>query len=270
VYDDLDRPPLRAGALGAALTGPGSPWREIRVLTEAASTNAEVVVAARDGAGEGLVVVAEAQTAGRGRLDRSWSSPPRAGLTFSVLLRPGPAVPVSRWGWLPLLAGVALARSVAAHTGVPARLKWPNDLLLGSSMRKGAGVLAEVVGDAVAVGIGLNVTTTAAELPTDRPATSLAVEGSPVLDRDPLLRAVLRALGADYRQWCAVGGEPQPLLAAYRPWCATLGQPVRLELPGGQAEEGVAVDLDGEGRLVVERSDGTVVSWSAGDVVHLR
>lgn len=270
VYEDLDRPPLRAAALRAALVGPGSPWREVQVLEQAPSTNAVVVAAARDGAVQGLVVVAEAQTAGRGRLDRSWISPPRAGLTFSVLLRPGPAVPTSRWGWLPLLAGVALARSVVAHTGVAAALKWPNDLLLGTSGRKGAGILAEVSGDAVAIGVGLNVTTDAAELPVDRPATSLALEGSVPLDRDPLLRAILRALGADYLRWCSEGGDPGPLLAAYRPLCATLGQQVRLELPGGEMSTGRAVDLDGEGRLVVEQANGALVTWSAGDVVHLR
>lgn len=270
MYEDLRRPPLRTAALTAALTGAGSLWREVRVLADAPSTNAVAVAAAAAGATEGLVVVAESQSAGRGRLDRSWVSPPRAGLTFSVLLRPGPAVPMARWGWLPLLAGTALARAVGAHAEVPARLKWPNDLLLGSGERKAAGILAESVEGAVVVGVGLNVTTTVAELPADRPATSLAIEGSPALDREPLLRAVLRTLAADYTAWRAGGGDPAALLAAYRPLCATLGRRVRVEQSGGRATEGVAVDLDDEGRLVVEQPDGVRRSWAFGDVVHVQ
>src|SRR5207302_4121878 len=115
--------------------------------------------AAADGAPEGIVRVAHFQNGGRGRLDRSWSSPPGAGLTFSVLLRP--AAPTPTWGWLPLLAGVAVAQAV----GAAAKLKWPNDVLLGDQARKVAGILVQSAAGVAVVGIGLNVTTSLAELP---------------------------------------------------------------------------------------------------------
>src|SRR5688572_3072503 len=133
------------------------------------STNAELMRAAGEDAPEGTVLVAEHQVAGRGRLDRIWTSPPRAGITVSFLLRPD--VPAARKGWLPLLTGVALAEAVAEVTGVLASLKWPNDLLAADG-RKLAGILAESTGRAVVVGVGLNVSTTTAELPDT--GTSLA------------------------------------------------------------------------------------------------
>ena len=170
-YSDLDRPPLSARALTRALVVPGSLWSKLDVRTETGSTNADAAEAARQGAAEGLVVVAESQVAGRGRRDRHWVSPPRAGLTLSVLLRPIAAnaergwapVPIGSIGWLSLLAGVALREAVTRVTGVDAALKWPNDLLVHD--RKCAGILAEVAGSAVVVGIGLNVSTQAGELP---------------------------------------------------------------------------------------------------------
>jgi BirA family biotin operon repressor/biotin-[acetyl-CoA-carboxylase] ligase len=250
VYDDLDRPPLRAASLRRALAADG--WR-VEVLSTATSTNALVADRARSGEPAGLVVVAEQQTRGRGRLDRSWVSPPRAGLTFSVLLRP--EMPPSGWGWLPLLTGVAVARALRTQAGVDAVLKWPNDVLVGG--RKVCGVLAEAVGPgAVVVGIGLNVTTRREELPTEL-ATSLQLEGASTTDRDTLLRAVLREVAAVTLDLAAGAG-------AYRALCSTIGQQVRVELPGG-AVEGRAEAVDDDGRLVV---DGT--AYGAGDVVHLR
>jgi BirA family biotin operon repressor/biotin-[acetyl-CoA-carboxylase] ligase len=274
MYTDLDRPPLQVAALRRALVREGSLWTDVAVRNRTASTNADVVSAARAGAAEGLVVVAEEQLAGRGRSGRVWSSPPRAGLTFSVLLRPV-GVPPERWGWLPLLTGLALARAVGGATGIVARLKWPNDLLLGVSLRKGAGILAEVAdpnpaAPAVAVGVGLNVTTKADELP--RPdATSLRLEGATSVDRDPLLRAVLRELAVDYDTWRLHAGDPAAsgLRAAYLESCATLGQSVQVELPAGGWLRGAAVDIDGDGRLVVETDDGRQ-AIAAGDVVHVR
>jgi BirA family biotin operon repressor/biotin-[acetyl-CoA-carboxylase] ligase len=250
VYDDLDRPPLRADALTKALAADG--WR-VEVLERAGSTNA--VVAHRAAAGEpaGLVVVAERQLSGRGRLDRTWVSPPRAGLTFSALLRP--ELPPGDWGWLPLLAGVAVARALRAQAKVDAVLKWPNDVLIDG--RKVSGLLAEAVAPGgLVVGIGLNVTTTRAELPHDG-ATSLRLVEAATTDRDTLLRAVLRELSA-------VLADPGAGQAAYRELCSTVGQLVRVELPTGSVE-GVAERLDDDGRLVVS---GT--PYGAGDVVHLR
>ena len=267
-FSDLDRPPLNQRALSAAVRRDGGLWREVRVLAEVGSTNTMLAELARAGEAAGLVVVAESQSGGRGRLDRSWVSPPRAGLTFSMLLRPT-AVPAARWGWLPLLTGVALAEAVGRVADVDAWVKWPNDLLLGSGRRKAAGILAEVAGEAVVVGVGLNVTTRPGELPHDR-ATSLAVEGAVETDRAPLLRAVLRETSRLYEEWAAAGGDPsRGLLAAYRRVCDTLGRPVRVSLPGGAVVEGEARDLDREGRLVVATAGGDVVV-GAGDVVHVR
>ncbi len=245
-YTDLDRPPLRAAALAPALARDG--WR-VEVLERCGSTNALLSERARAGEPAGLVLVAEEQTAGRGRLDRSWTSPPRSGLTFSVLLRP--RLPAARLPWVPLWGGVAVARAVREQTGVAAGLKWPNDVLVDG--RKLAGLLAEVAGDAVVLGIGLNVSTRRAELPHPG-ATSLLLEGATTTDRDPLLRSVLRAVRDVLEQ-----ADPD----AYRELCTTLGRPVRMELPGGTTVRGRAEGVDDGGRLVV---DGT--PYDAGDVVH--
>lgn len=251
MYGDLQRPPLRARALQRALAPDG--WR-VEVLPSAPSTNAVVSGRALAGEPAGLVVVAEAQTAGRGRLDRAWTSPPRAGLTLSVLVRPD--LPPTRWPWLPLVTGLAVATALREQADVDAVLKWPNDVLVDG--RKLCGVLAEVpVPDAAVLGIGLNVSTRADELPSAA-ATSLQLAGATTTDRDTLLRAVLRALGD-------VLADVAGARAAYRELCSTLGLRVRVELPGGRAVEGTAEAVDDDGRLVV---DGT--AYGAGDVVHLR
>jgi BirA family transcriptional regulator, biotin operon repressor / biotin---[acetyl-CoA-carboxylase] ligase len=260
-YTDLDRPPLNERALTDALVRPGGLWRRIQVVAETGSTNADLAEMARHGAEEGVVLVAEAQTAGRGRLDRRWTAPPRSGLTFSVLLRPDVGL-----GWLPLLAGVAVVgalRGFAEVEGVPrgrmgdAALKWPNDVLIGE--RKLGGILAERVGGAVVIGIGLNVSLRADELPTPN-ATSLALEGAPA-DRDPVLRAILRELATRY----ATLGDTEALRKAYVSMCATVGRQVRVELPDGSALTGLATDIDESGRLVV--GDRPL---SAGDITHVR
>jgi BirA family transcriptional regulator, biotin operon repressor / biotin---[acetyl-CoA-carboxylase] ligase len=257
-YSDLERPPLRADALKAALAPDGY---ELVVLEQTESTNADLAERARAGAPEGTVVLAESQTAGRGRQGRSWESPARAGLTFSVLLRP-PQVS----GWLPLLTGLAVAVALQEQAGIAAGLKWPNDVLVGSAdtARKVAGVLSEVpagAGGAVVLGIGLNVTTRAAELPDDR-ATSLALSGALTTDRETLLKAILRSLARAYASWRA---DPEALIPAYKSACVTLGRQVRVELPDGQSYEGLANDIDRDGRLVVDDR-----AFAAGDVIHLR
>ena len=162
--DDFPPPrlPLSEAALTEHIVRPGGLWREVSVMPRTVSTNADLVARAGGGAPEGLVLAAEEQTAARGRLGRSWLSPPHAALTFSLLVRPV-GVPPARRGWLPLLAGVATATAVRQVSGLDAVLKWPNDVLLGP--RKLAGVLAEQSGDAVVIGIGLNVSTARDELP---------------------------------------------------------------------------------------------------------
>jgi BirA family biotin operon repressor/biotin-[acetyl-CoA-carboxylase] ligase len=258
--DALDAEALRA-ELGGGL------WGSVTVLPSTGSTNADLLAA---GGPEGQVLAAEEQTAGRGRMGRSWVSQPGAALTFSVLLRPEP-VPAGRRGWLPLLTGVSVARAVRAVTGLAATLKWPNDVLVGG--RKLAGILAEQAADgAVVIGVGVNVTTPADALPSGPgglAGTSVAIEGGKA-DRQPLLAEILRQLE---RHYTAFRDQPDPeavgLLSEYRTLCATLGQQVRAELPAGAALTGQATDVDTDGRLLIA-ARGEVTPLSAGDVVHLR
>jgi BirA family biotin operon repressor/biotin-[acetyl-CoA-carboxylase] ligase len=293
------RRPLDAAELTRSLVHPGGLWQEIAVVRRTGSTNADLMARARDGAPEGIVLAAEEQTAGRGRLGRSWVSPPRAALTFSLLVRPR-QVPPARRSWLPLLAGVATAMAVREATGLHAALKWPNDVLAGE--RKLAGILAEQpgnaerAGDAVIVGIGVNVSMRREELPPagrgSLAATSLLLEGSASLDREHLLRGVLAEFERWYLPWCAVAGEAgagpvageavdaageaagepegRSLRQAYLSLCSTLGRDVRVELPGGRLLSGAAVDVDCEGRLVVRAGSAGSVAVAAGDVVHVR
>jgi BirA family transcriptional regulator, biotin operon repressor / biotin---[acetyl-CoA-carboxylase] ligase len=276
-FSDLGRPPLDVAALRRALLEPGGLWSELRVVEETASTNADVVGAARNGAGEGLVLVAEVQHAGRGRLDRTWIAPPRSGLTFSVLLRPGSDVPAPRWGWIPLLAGSAVATALHRVTGLRASVKWPNDVLVDE--RKIAGLLAERVpdrmgNDAVVLGIGINVSLEAHELPVPT-ATSVRVAGATSWDRDPILRAVLRELAHAYAGWRLAGGDPDGrgggggVREDYREHSATLGREVTAHLPDGRAIEGNAAGIDADGCLVLLTPE-EAVTVTAGDIVHLR
>lgn len=271
-WSDLDRPPLNAAALQRAIVTPDGFWTELTVVERTGSTNSDLAARAKAGAAEGAVLVAEEQSAGRGRLDRQWTAPPRSGLFFSVLLRPS-GVPVERWGWLPLLAGVATATAVSRAGGVDTGLKWPNDLLVtvDGEERKTGGILAERAGDdGVVIGIGLNVSLREDELPVPA-AGSLALAGAKGTDRDPLLRAVLRSLADWYGEWRTAGGDPEAsrLRPVYAAGCVTLGRAVRAELPGGDAVTGTAVTVDDDGRLVIS-SGGAEQAVGAGDVVHLR
>jgi BirA family biotin operon repressor/biotin-[acetyl-CoA-carboxylase] ligase len=265
-WSDLDRPRLDARALRSALTRDTGLWRSLEVVDEIGSTNAALVAAAAEDAPEGTVLIAEHQVTGRGRLDRVWTSPPRAGLTLSMLLRPD--VPAARRGWLPLLTGVALAESVRGVTGVQVSLKWPNDLLAADG-RKLAGILAESSGPAVVVGVGLNVSTTAAELPET--ATSLSDVTGAAVDRGPVLLAFLRAFEARYRRWSDGVGDPvsSGLARDYLAWCSTVGTTVSVTLPDGSTLEGVAEAVDWDGRLVVATPEGSV-DLASGDVRHVR
>ncbi|MER6913748.1 biotin--[acetyl-CoA-carboxylase] ligase [Streptomyces sp. NPDC000594] len=271
-WSDLDRPPLAAPSLRRALVRPGGLWTSLDVVPTTGSTNSDLV--RRTPLTEGAVLVAEEQTAGRGRLDRSWTAPPRSGLFFSVALRPGPGVPVDRWGWLPLLAGVAVATGLSRSAGVDMSLKWPNDLLVtvDGEERKTGGILAERAGEEmVVVGIGVNVSLRADELPVPT-AGSLALANAVSTDRDPLLRSVLRSLEEWYGEWRSAGGDPvvSRVQPAYAAGCSTLGRTVRALLPGDRSLTGEAVALDGDGRLVIALADGGREAVGAGDIVHLR
>jgi BirA family biotin operon repressor/biotin-[acetyl-CoA-carboxylase] ligase len=314
-WSDLARPPLSAPALRTALTvGPGAAWRELEVVASTGSTNADLTERARAGAREGLVIATDDQRSGRGRLGRSWEVPPRSGLAVSVLLRPAeppsgppsgsssgqssgqssgiaapPLVDRDRWSWLPLLTGLAVVDTLTQVCGLPARLKWPNDVLVpadgraptrdgawaGAPLLKVCGILAEVVttptGPAVVVGTGINVSQRREELPVDT-ATSLLLAGSATTDRDTVLRAYLRALAQRYRAWRRAAGDPRAsgLGAAYREACVTIGLDVAVALPVGEPVTGRAEGVDDGGRLLVATADGDLHALAAGDVIHVR
>jgi BirA family transcriptional regulator, biotin operon repressor / biotin---[acetyl-CoA-carboxylase] ligase len=244
------------------------PDLRIEVVDEATSTNALVAERALAGESEGLVVVAEHQTAGRGRLDRTWETPARASLTFSMLLRP--VAPTRSWPWLPLLTGYAVDKALKA-LGYDAGVKWPNDVLIGE--RKVAGILVERLetpqGAAAVVGVGLNVDLAADELPVET-ATSLGIESGTTPDRTQVLIDVLSTLHETYDAWQIgedLGG--MRLAESYAAACVTVGREVRVDLPSGEALTGLASSIDPGGRLVVEGPQGPV-PVGAGDVVHVR
>jgi len=257
--DSVRRPPLDVARLTDA------PW-PVEILAEAGSTNALLSDRARNGAAP-QVLATEHQTAGRGRLGRTWETPDRAALTFSLLLRP--TMEAQRWPWLPLYAGLAVADALPSTAQPAGRvdLKWPNDVLVDDL--KLAGILVERVdtptGAAAIVGIGINVSTTREELPVEM-ATSLALAGIEV-DRTDLFRGVLDSLQRGYDAWLAAGDEW--LRGRYTERCATIGREVRVALPGDVELTGRATGIDGSGRLLVESAAGEV-AVGAGDVVHVR
>lgn len=273
-WGDLGRPPLRRLALRRALVDRRGPWTALDVVAATGSTNADLAARARAGRAEaGAVLTTDDQQAGRGRHDRTWTTPPRSAVAVSVLLQPDD-IPRSLWSWLPLVAGVGVVDALVRVAGLPARLKWPNDVLV--SERKLCGLLAEVVelpagGAAAVVGIGLNVSQTRDELPVAE-ATSLRLEGSATTDRDTVLRALLRAVGDRYTAWVEAAGDPRGsgVAAAYREACSTLGREVRVELPAGRPLVGTAVGVDDAGRLLVRDAAGAQHALAAGDVVHVR
>jgi BirA family biotin operon repressor/biotin-[acetyl-CoA-carboxylase] ligase len=258
----------------------------VRWVAETGSTNADAMELARQGEPEGIVLVADHQTAGRGRAGRTWTAPPGAGLLLSVLLRP----PAAAVDLCTMAVAVAAADAVEQVAGFAPRLKWPNDLVWpgdGSGAdRKLAGILAEADWPAsssisagwkppddhdravVVVGIGLNVQWPA-ELPDDLADIAVAMNHvtDTVVDREDLLIALLSELGPRYQ--ALVAGDRAPLLDAWRARSATLGRRVRIDV--GSAEvEGTAVDITDDGHLVVDTPDGTRRTFAVGEVVHLR
>ncbi|HEY1839821.1 MAG TPA: biotin--[acetyl-CoA-carboxylase] ligase [Mycobacterium sp.] len=265
--NDSPRAPLDPAALRDGLVGAGLPWRELDVIAETGSTNADLIARAEAGADiDGSVLLAEHQNAGRGRHGRQWLSPPRAQVALSVGVAGG-SVPRTGWGWLPLATGVAVADALAAH-GVQAGLKWPNDVLVNGG--KLAGILAEVAAPTpvIVLGLGLNVTLTAGEAP-DPVATSLLMLGSSATDRNTLARSILRELAARVDAWRAAGGADPALIADYQRYSVTLGSRVRASMPGDREVVGIAATIDETGRLCVD-TGGQVVAISAGDITHLR
>lgn len=251
----------RTAALAARLE-----WRD-----ETGSTNADLAAAAAAAPADWpawSVLATDTQTAGRGRLGRAWTAPPGTSLAISVLLKP--RIPADRYGWLSLLAGTAMATALRA-AGVPASVKWPNDVLIGG--RKVCGLLAEALpdGSGAVLGAGLNHRLAADELPVPT-ATSLAIEGGPT-DPDALIAGWLERLRSLVGALEAAGGDPvaSGLHAAVTGTCETIGRRVRVSLPDGSAVVGTATGIDADGRIEVaaDRIGGTT-AIATGDVEHLR
>ncbi len=264
--------PLDAAALRAQLVGTGLGWRRLDVVEQTASTNADLlarVACCADGAADvaGAVLIAEHQTAGRGRHGRGWSASPRTQVTMSVGISVVD-VPVAAWGWLSLAAGVAVVDAVTAVAGIRAGLKWPNDVLAGPPGARGklAGILAEVARPVVVLGVGLNVTAVPGDVDG---GTCLLDLGVTAPDRGELVRAMLTELGRRIVAWRSARGADRALAADYRAHSLTIGTRVRAHLPGDRQVLGTATGIDEQGRLCLD-ADGRPVVISAGDVVHLR
>lgn len=258
--------PPDAERLSRVLLAPPIGWSSVEVLPAVGSTNVELVARAAAGAPHGSVLITDNQTAGRGRLDRTWTTPPGVAVACSVLLRPPHELPVANWPWLSPLLGLAVSRGVRRVSVLEVVLKWPNDVLIGD--RKLSGLLAERIltgeGAAVVLGFGINVTADASELPVPT-ATSLLLEGAPT-EATELLIAVLTELAELWRSWL---DDADRVAAAYRDECGTIGRRVRVVLGPDSEFVGRAVGVDGHGSLQVE-GPGGVRTFAAGDVVHLR
>jgi BirA family transcriptional regulator, biotin operon repressor / biotin---[acetyl-CoA-carboxylase] ligase len=279
--------PLNRGALAdpdfLAATG----IAKMVVVDSTGSTNADLLRAVTVEPKEWpdlSVLTAEYQTAARGRLDRSWEAPPLSSVSVSLVLRPinaeGRPLPTHTYSWLSLLAALALRETLLQTAGIPAELKWPNDVLVRG--RKIAGILAQMgpMGDgpvpAVVLGTGLNVTLTAAELPVPT-ATSVALEQPLTEDRTQLLKSYLTYFARLYRSFCNADGDPAAGLAGgpslhkrVESVMVTLGRQVRAQLPGDHEIIGHATRLDEYGSLLVVDKDAREHVVTAGDVVHLR
>lgn len=238
----------------------GTAWRRVDVVEETGSTNADLVARAASEDIAGAVLLAEHQRAGRGRHGRSWSAPPRSQIAMSFGVDTA-GVSADAWGWLPLITGMAVVDCVR-ELGVDAGLKWPNDVLVGTG--KLAGILAEVAGTVVVVGMGLNVSLTEDALPDPR-AVSLTMLGVSV-ERTVLTGRLLVALDRLVQRW----RRSDPTLADdYRRVSTTIGSQVRAHLPGDSDIVGTATGIDASGHLMID-SDGTTATVSAGDITHLR
>ncbi len=266
--------PLNAQGIQRALSTQ-SFGRTLHVLEEVTSTNTAAATLAQESAPHGTVVVAESQTAGRGRLGRHWHSPSGKNLYCSVLLRTMPTREQQPlWlSWIPLIAALAVGRAVQVVANLKPSVKWPNDILIGN--RKLGGILCESSGVGTAhatviVGIGLNVNIRRDEFPDElrEIATSLAIESQRPCDRTALLATLLAELETRYESFLA--GNHGDILKEYMLRCSTIGRRVRIELAHGEQMDGTAESIQTDGSLRIIRDDRTTVDIRAGDVIHLR
>jgi BirA family biotin operon repressor/biotin-[acetyl-CoA-carboxylase] ligase len=240
--------------------------RDIQVFEQTTSTNDVVEKLARDGVKEGVVVFAESQTKGRGRLGRQWMSPARKGLWFSILLRP--ELRPQETTQLTVAAATALWRAIRAVTGIAAEIKWPNDILIRG--KKVVGILTELSAEVdrvkhVTLGVGVDVNLSASEFPADlrKIATSLRVESGKPVSRPELATAILRELDRDYARVCA--GQFGALADEWEQHCTTIGKNVAIQI-GDRKIRGRAEALDDDGALLIRTEHGHLERIIGGDV----
>jgi BirA family biotin operon repressor/biotin-[acetyl-CoA-carboxylase] ligase len=240
--------------------------RDIRVFQETTSTNDIIDKLAHDGVKEGVVVFAESQTKGRGRLGRKWVSPARRGLWFSVLLRP--RLRPQAVTQLTIAAATALVRAIRSQTGLAPEIKWPNDVYLRG--KKVAGILTEMNGEIdtvkyVILGIGLDVNLGANEFPADlrKLATSLKIESGEPLDRAELAAEILRELDRDYTRVCT--GQFEAVAAEWEERCNTIGRSVAIAV-GDRRLQGRAESIDADGALLLRTQHGHLERILSGNV----
>lgn len=254
---------LVAAARISELLGENTMWHSVEVVASTGSTNADLVRAAREGASAGRVLIAREQTTGRGRRIRSWASPPERSIAMSILVEP--ALPMERWGWLSLIAGLAVTEALESLAGTSAsvQLKWPNDVLINE--KKICGILSEAVPNATAnkavVGLGVNISLRRDELPVPT-ATSLLLEGL-TQDQNAVAAAILDRFQQRYEQWQRSGSVRE----AYAARCTSLGRALRISVSEDSFVEGRGHGIDADGRLLVATAAG-IEAFAVGDVVH--
>ena len=253
--NEVLRTPLDEAEINSRVT----PYWRVSVVELTGSTQNDLLqLVESKNALDGQVIATEFQSNGRGRLDRTFQAPAQSALLFSFYIKPRNQR--SEWGFIPLIAGLSLVRAITTiDTAMNVSLKWPNDLIINE--KKCAGIIAQTTNEGIVIGIGLNVSMTPNELPVST-ATSLAIEGSTITDRDLLLSHLLNTFAELFEAW----EEGSELLDEYASASSTIGKKVRIELPGGENLEATVARISHTGELVLD--DGRHVS--AGDVIHLR
>ena len=253
--NEVLRTPLDEAEINSRVT----PYWRVSVVELTGSTQNDLLqLVESNNALDGQVIATEFQSDGRGRLDRTFEAPAQSALLFSFYIKPRNQR--SEWGFIPLIAGLSLVRAITTiDTAMNVSLKWPNDLIINE--KKCAGIIAQTTNEGIVIGIGLNVSMTPNELPVST-ATSLAIEGSTITDRNLLLSHLLNTFAELFEAW----EEGSELLDEYASASSTIGKKVRIELPGGENLEATVARISHTGELVLD--DGRHVS--AGDVIHLR
>ncbi len=255
---------LSGKRLAGTLAPPKIIGRDIRVFEQTTSTNDVIEKLARDGVKEGVVVFAESQTKGRGRLGRKWISPERKGLWFSILLRPD--LRPQETTQLTVASATALRRAIQSETGLKAEIKWPNDILVGG--KKVAGILTELSAELdkvrhVILGIGVDVNLNEFPAELKKIATSLKIEAGEMISRAELATAILRELDTDYAKICS--GKFTAVADEWEDRCATIGRNVTVHI-GGRKLCGCAESLDDDGALLLRTEHGRLERITGGDV----